>query len=501
MKKKIAVMAIAGVLAAGTLTLPVLAKGDDTYEVIMQWPAVGDAPAGLADVEAKANEMLEEIGVTLVLEPVNAFNLGTETSLAVSSGQKLDLSVSLFTGIGSLVNNGSIIELDELLAEYGQDILEICSEAQMTGGLYDGETYAVPLAYIDGNDVGLVCRKDVLDEAGIEVDPDKYYTFDELEEIFAQVKAVKGDNFYMIAGGLGSTGFPFGAQYCTDVCGQSAASGVIMISDENPDSTTIVNMYATDEYKEYADRMYAWNQAGYFSPDASTDNESSTVLIAGGNYLGTFQNYTGTDTLVDYKTNTGYEGVCLKTLPAVSRSNEYTSVLWSIPSTCDNPEKTMEFLNYLYKNSDLANLLRYGLEGVTYEIVESDENGTVVQFVDGVDSMTAPYYQQFGIYGNRLEWYVMYPNTTTANKELKEFSDQITRRSPVLGYTFNVDSVSAKYSAVDAVIQQYGQIINSGSIDPEKELPEFLAALETAGINEVIAENQSQLDAWLAEQN
>ena len=353
--------------------------------------------------------------------------------------------------------------------------------------------YGVPLAYINANDQAFVARKDILDKYGIEIDSDKIYSFDELEDIFATVKEGEGDGFYMVAGGMDSD-YPFGAEYATDACGQSPASGVIMIDSD--DQGTIVNQYATDEYKEYADQMYAWNQAGYFSPDASTNQDSSTTLINGGNYLGTFLNYSGSNTLTDYQNDTGYEGVAIRTMEAVARSNEYSSVLWSIPSTCDNPEKTMEFLNYLYKSSDLTNLLRYGIEGQSYEVVESNDDGTLIKFPEGKDATTVPYWQMFGVYGDRLSWYIQEPNKITMNKELKEFSDSITKKSPILGYVFDINNVSAKYSAVDSVIQQYVSIISSGSIDPEQELPEFLSALETAGIDDVIAENQKQLDEW-----
>lgn len=501
MKKRVMILVMSGIIATGMSIVPVQAKGEDTYEVVMQWPAVGDTPSGLEAVEEKANEILKDKGITLTLEPVNAFNLATETSLAVSSGEKLDLSVSLYSGVGSLVNNGSILELDDLLEEYGQDILSTCNETQMTGGMYNGQIYGIPVAYINGNDQAFICRTDVLKDCGIEIENDKYYTFDELEEIFAKVKEVKGDSFYMVAGGLdANTNFPFMAEYCIDTCGQSAASGAVML-DHEEETPSITNVFASDEYEEYANRMYEWNQKGYFSPDASTDTESATTLIGGGNYLGTFANYCGESTLVELSGNTGYDCTAIRVHEAVSRSNEFSSILWSIPSTCDNPEKTMEFLDYLYSSEELTNLLRYGIEGVSYEVVESDENGTVIQFPEGMNASSVPYYQQFGIYGNRLKWYAMSPNKTTLNKELQEFRDSVTKKSSVLGYTFNIDNVSNQYSAVDSVISQYAMIINSGSIDPKKELPEFLSALKTAGIDEVIAENQKQLEQWIKDQN
>ena len=35
-------------------------------------------------------------------------------------------------------------------------------------------------------------------------------------------------------------------------------------------------------------------------------------------------------------------------------------------------------------------------------------------------------------------------------------------------------------------------------MNPEEIMPEFIAALKDAGIDEVIAANQAQLDAWFA---
>ena len=37
-------------------------------------------------------------------------------------------------------------------------------------------------------------------------------------------------------------------------------------------------------------------------------------------------------------------------------------------------------------------------------------------------------------------------------------------------------------------------------MDPETVLPQFISALEAAGINEIIEENQKELDAWVEAQ-
>ena len=41
--------------------------------------------------------------------------------------------------------------------------------------------------------------------------------------------------------------------------------------------------------------------------------------------------------------------------------------------------------------------------------------------------------------------------------------------------------------------------MTSGLVDPETAIPEFVEKLEASGIDKIIAEKQSQLDAWAAE--
>lgn len=511
MRGKLLVSVLAAVLTIGALSGCGTSNGDsktdskaeteskkeENYEVVMQWPAVGDAPSGLSDVEAAVNEITSSEGITVRLEPVGAFDLANETSLAVSSGEKLDLCLSLYSGIGSLAGNGSIIELDDLITEYGKDITSICGERQMTGGLYNGKIYGVPYHYVDGTNMGMVLRSDLLEKYGVKIDPDKYYSMEELTDIFSMIKEGEGSSFYIFAGGFTTTNM-LGSYINYDNLGQSEASGVLVVDDSG--STEIKNIFETSEFAEFADLMYQWNQAGFFSADAATTNEDSGAQVATGNYLGMFLSDAAGTTANTYTLSTGYDMTYIKTQPATARTSNYTSVLWSISSTSENPEKAMIFLNMLYKNPDLANLLQYGIEGVSYQVLKSDEHGTVIDVIDGETTTTVPYWQIFGVYGDRLSWNITAPADTTLNQELKDFSDSVSLESPALGYSFNIDNVSSQYSAVSSVVAQYLPILQTGSIDPAKELPEFLNALETAGIEEVIAENQNQFDSWLAQQ-
>ena len=70
-----------------------------------------------------------------------------------------------------------------------------------------------------------------------------------------------------------------------------------------------------------------------------------------------------------------------------------------------------------------------------------------------------------------------------------------------MGYSFVEESVSTEMAAVNTVIEQYTPSLNCGALDPEKALPEFLDALEAAGMDKILEEQQKQFDAWLAEES
>lgn len=81
--------------------------------------------------------------------------------------------------------------------------------------------------------------------------------------------------------------------------------------------------------------------------------------------------------------------------------------------------------------------------------------------------------------------------------KMNEFN-QSASKSKALGFTFNGDSVKAEIAACNAVLDQYRRAIESGVLELDKALPEFLKKLDDAGINTIITEKQKQLDEWAA---
>lgn len=100
---------------------------EEPYEVrmIIALPSTVPAQAELDRVMAAINEItLEELNMTLKLEPL-PFSVFTEqVNLELSSGAKLDLVTSLQATAATQVNAGYLVDLEPLLAEYGKDIVD-----------------------------------------------------------------------------------------------------------------------------------------------------------------------------------------------------------------------------------------------------------------------------------------------------------------------------------------------------------------------------------------
>lgn len=472
---------------------------DEIYECVVQYPTLGQTPEDISKVEDALNKITEEkIGVHVTFYPVSAFDLSNTTNLMVSSGEKLDLAITVFEGgCASYVNKGELLELDELVQEYGQDILKAEGTA-MAGGYIDGTLYAIPTEEKMGRVKAFEARKDLLDKYNIPYDPKKVYTPEELTEIFATIQAGEGTAFHCIATSSGEDAIYTFFDH-TDQLGADYASGVLM--EYGTAATDIVNYFETEEFASLCDEVRGWYQNGYLSQDCNTTTDSALTQMQTGNYLGMFSN-AEPDMVSNHsmmmQPYVGSDIVPLYTSEPAAMTQYYQITQWMIPYTCENPEKTMQFLNLLYADKEVINLINKGIEGVHYNFTNGSD--CVIEYANGYDASTTPYAAILNVWGDKSKDYVMPPLDETYYDKLADFNASVSRTSKTLGYTFNSQSVKTQRAAVNDVITQYKGVLGLGVTEPKAALSEFIKALKAAGIDEIIAENQTQLDNWLSKQ-
>lgn len=86
---------------------------------------------------------------------------------------------------------------------------------------------------------------------------------------------------------------------------------------------------------------------------------------------------------------------------------------------------------------------------------------------------------------------------TTLWDQYAQFNEEA--QVPVsFGFTFDATSVMNEVTACTNVYQKYVPALLCGSLDPETTIPVLNEEMEKAGIQKIIDEKQSQLDAYLA---
>ncbi len=82
--------------------------------------------------------------------------------------------------------------------------------------------------------------------------------------------------------------------------------------------------------------------------------------------------------------------------------------------------------------------------------------------------------------------------------KLMEFNDNAIE-SKALGFMFNTSKCADAFSSCSNVHQKYFNALMCGAVDPDEVIPQAIEELKAAGLDEVMKEEQSQLDAFLAE--
>ena len=156
----------------------------------------------------------------------------------------------------------------------------------------------------------------------------------------------------------------------------------------------------------------------------------------------------------------------------------------------------MKFLNLMYTDPNVMNLLTYGIEGKHYQVID-EENG-IIDFAEGVTRENSDYAQFRGYFwGNQFLTYVWNGYPSDLWEQIQTFNDSAPR-SVAFGFQYDSSAVQEEVYECTQVVNFYKPILEAGVGNMDEVLDAFLTALDNAGIDRIIAEKQRQLDEFLA---
>lgn len=463
-------------------------NGDEPYTVTMVLN--GSTQPDEERIEQKINEILEpELNANLDIVVLPWASASQQLQLMLSGDEKIDVFYTQATNAVQYMNAGQIIDMSELIDKYGTNIKQIYGEDIAKINQIEGFVYGVPNQIERGSIPAVFMRKDLVEKYNIDTSQIKEPK--DLESVFETVKAGEPDMTMLYSINDGDT--PVTRLFRGDNLSDNNYLGVLM---DQTNSTKLENFFATDWFKDTTTMLYNWYQKGYISQDAGTNTENWRTVCKAGNLFSLFFAY-HPGTPVEFESSTGYdfEIVPFYNEPIIN-SSSYNGVTFSIAQNSENPEKTMEVLDYIYGSSEIMNLLNWGEQDKDY-VIEDVDNG-IINFPEGITSDNAGYNLNLGWeLPNQFIAYKWTGSDPQLWEKMEEFNSSA-KSSKAVGFLFDSSNYSSEIAALSNIVKQYSGALYSGSGDPDELIPELLEALDDAGINEVIQAKQEQLDAFLA---
>lgn len=430
-------------------------------------------------VAEKVNEYIKPlINAEVSLNYINMGSYSEQVGLMIRSGESIDVLFALETDARNYIRQEAVLPLDDLLAEYGEGIVDQIGADNLEAARVNGSIYSLPSLKDMAISRMFIYDQAIADELNLDFSNVK--TIEDLTPIFEQVKAAYPE--MTMFGGAGGNSVNF---YNWDWDPLSDSLGVLM---DNGQALEVVNLFETDEYSQLCHLMREWYEAGYIEKDFATSTETWNSRMKAGTSFGGVTSYKP-GAMVSVNTQVGKEcGYVVLTEP-LSYTSSIVNTNWMIPSASEHPEKAMEFMRLMYTDPVVANLLIYGIEGVHYE---ENEDGTISY----IDFENSKYQQNLGwAYGNQFITKVVEGNDLEVYEQTREFNNSAIK-SQALGFSFDNSSVVNELTACTNVMNKYRTSLECGDVDPDEVIPKFNEELKEAGIEKIIAEKQRQLDEW-----
>ena len=155
----------------------------------------------------------------------------------------------------------------------------------------------------------------------------------------------------------------------------------------------------------------------------------------------------------------------------------------------------MMVLSEMYLNPEMADILINGIEGEHFIYMD---DRSMITYPEGVDASNTTYSSVAWCWLNEListPWETDGPDIW---KDTIAFNNSA-HNSIAKGFMWDNSKVLNEITACNNVRDKYENALSCGTLDPQVTIPRYVEELKSAGIDTIIAEKQSQLDAWLAQ--
>ena len=473
------------------------AMAEDPEKIVFAYMTQNNIPqeADRLRIQNLINEWtIPNINVEVELVIFSNADYLTQVTLMLASGEQLDLFRAQGTSNIRFINDGTALDLTPYLDNELKETVEVlypnhidlCTSEGKVYGLREMGSLYVPK--------GWTYRSDIIEELGIDLSG--VTSVYDLTDVFAKVKEAYPD--MILIDNTRADGIFSAILDCTDHIdglGEGTMANISGVAREG--DPTVVNIYETEEFRKACELSRSWYEAGYFAKDAATATATAAELLMSGNCLSIFVGLGNPQIAKQYSNNYGYpfENIRISDSFATSGTND----AWFISSMSEHPSAAAKFLNLLYTNEYIDNLLVYGEEGVDY--VWDAEHAYVIPPEGYATLNDVPYTCNMNYYYWGSKWLTYrVPGGLTAEQaaENKRQNYEDVTFSEYYGFMFDYSDYEAEYTACKNIVNEYKKALWTGSLDIDSALQEMNDKLYASGLQTLLDAKQEQLTAWLS---
>lgn len=449
---------------------------DDGDIPTLTWYMVGGGmPANIASWTEKVNAYLEEkIGVHLNIQCVSWGDWGNRRSVIVQTNEPYDI---MFTDASTYANDvkmGAFADLTDLLAQT-PGLVEAIPADFIEAAKIDGKVYGIPAYKDNAAQQFFVWTKEQVeayypDWANVHTTADATAALEALKEGTGEAPML-----------LNKDGISAIPENRYDGMGVGLAALGVSYRDG---SNKVVSVYEQPDVMDQFKIVQQWMEEGLINSDAATASEATGMCG-----VGIAQGWPSAAS--GWGDGRGAEVVVSTYADPVLSTQTALGSMACISASSAHPLEALKFLELVNTDTALRDMLAYGEEGVNFEYVEAFGEQRVHKINN--DWTLAAYTQGKTIH--------MTPDDTS---EVNPYVDEIlvqnenAIRSPAMGFSFDNTNVADKIAACQSIFQEYKGIIHTGTGDVEANVAAMMDAMRASGFDDVVAEVQAQLDAYLA---
>lgn len=435
-----------------------------------------------------------KIGAYPVIEFVPWDNWPNRKRLLLQAGEEMDIVFTAsWSDFAQEVSRNAWLPLEGMIDQYAPDLRKIVG-IFLDGATVNGHIYAIPTVKEQAEGTQFIFNKDLVDKYNVPVKSIK--SFADLEPWLQKIKANEPGIVPYLLDGLSTPSETFrygwdavanGRQYYLDHKLYGAEDGKVH------------EAYFIDAVWNTLNITRSWYQKGYYQPeieDVGTDlaAQSQKYLASGKFFAWSHVDHPG-----KVPEQTAAWGHPLIGSGPVWGSyvtkNILNGSMDAISQTSKKSVQAIKVLDLMNNDKFFNNLLNFGIEGKHYKFIDK---------ANGIIEPLKPANAGEG-YAPNMQWALQNQFNTylTTNDPVDKWAQYKAYNAaagvwPTVGFIEDLTPVNTQVAGVAAVITQYEQTLVRGLVDPASVKAEFQKAMEAAGVHQVEAEVQKQVDAFLA---